>query len=68
MAIMVRKLGASMPLLVWNKKACCNKIDIRGLMGKTIISVAQKNKTRLILFTIFPFSYRFCYQSCEYLL
>lgn len=57
-AMMVRKLGANMSLLVWNEKVDCNKREVIGQMGKSFASVSKKAKTRLILFTFFAFSYR----------
>lgn len=59
MVTMVRKLGANMSLLVWNEKVGCNKIEVMGQMGKSFAYVSQKAKTRLSLFTLFTFSYRF---------
>lgn len=53
MAMMVRKLGANMSLLVWNEKIDCNKMEVMGLMRKYFAFVVQKAKPRLILFTIF---------------
>lgn len=48
MAMMVRKLGANLSLLVWNEKVDCNKIEVMDLMGKSFASVAEKAKPALI--------------------
>lgn len=48
MAMMVRKLGANLSLLVWNEKVDCNKIEVMDLMVKSFASVAEKAKPALI--------------------
>lgn len=44
MAMMVRKLGANMSLLVWNEKVDCNKREVIGQMGNLLLLYQRKLK------------------------